>query len=104
MKSQKENLEILIKKQQSKRKILNDEMDNMKDSKLLEFDVKKKEIDWLLELYNGGEEFDKIHILQSDLESEMSQWLLNFEKQCIEKERKLDDEEQEEDDRFERSF
>ena len=103
-KSYLETYETMIKNQQLKRKVLADKQEEMKENKLLEFDVKRKELDWLLQLYGDSEELDKVNKQKVELEIEIQQWLTRYEIQCGEEEGELDEFEAVEDNRLERNF
>jgi hypothetical protein len=99
-----ENLERILIDQQMKRKLLSDEQDQVKKNRLLEYNIKTKEIDWLLELYrySEGEELEKIKLKKAEHELDYEQWLLTFENECIRQDKILDEKEQEQDEINER--
>jgi hypothetical protein len=95
-------LEKLLREQQIKRKSLSDEQNELKRNKLLEYDIKMKELDWLSSFYQEGEELEKIRSKNTHLELDLQEWLIKFEHECIKQEKILDDNEQEDDFKLER--
>ncbi|RNA40956.1 golgin subfamily A member 6 22 isoform X3 [Brachionus plicatilis] len=84
--------------QQEARKNLREMHEERKESKLFDFNVKKKELEWLLGMYTDSpEELEKIKAKQETLESEIEQWLFKFENDCIDQEKEIEDREVEED-------
>lgn len=84
--------------QQETRKNLREMHEERKESKLFDFNVKKKELEWLLGMYTDSpEELEKIKAKQESLESDIDQWLFKFDNECIDQEKELEDREVEED-------
>lgn len=100
--SHAEMYEKMMKNQQLRRKQLAIKQEETKQDKQLEFDIKRKELDWLLQLHGDPEEQEKIRAQLGEFEIEVQQWMAKFEIECGEEEHDLDDFEQEEDNRLER--
>lgn len=90
----------ISKNQSDNRKNLRERQDERKDVKMFDFNVKKKELDWLLNMYNDPEEVSKISTKQAELEVEKDLWLNDYETECIAEEKDLDDREEEEDNKL----
>ncbi len=67
------------------------------EEKALEFDVKRKELEWLMSMYIDEEEINKIKLEQTKLEMKIQQWNIRSEQDYINQEKILDQREEEED-------
>lgn len=98
--SRNEFREQMTKKQQEKRKHLKELIDERKEAKMFEFEVKQKELEWLNNMYNNPEEIAKVKAQQAELEIKIEQWMISFDNQCADEEKELDDKEVEDENRF----
>lgn len=86
--------------QESKKK-LRELHEERRETKLFDFNVKRKELEWLQGMYtDSAEELEKVKAKQDALESDIEQWMFKFENECIEQEKELEDKEVEEDNMF----
>lgn len=96
-----ETRELIKKKHQENKKNLKEMHEDRRESKLFDFSVKQKELDWLLGMYpDSPDEIAKIRAKQDALEAEIEQWLFKFDSECIEQEKELDEKETEEENRL----
>ncbi|CAF0710228.1 unnamed protein product [Brachionus calyciflorus] len=85
------------KNHQATRKAMKEMHEDRRESKLFDFNVKQKELEWLIGMYTDSpDETNKIKAKQSALEAEIEQWLFKFENDCIDQEKEIDDKEAEE--------
>lgn len=87
----RQELHATIEKRQAETRRQQKEMqEERREEKMFEFDVKKKEISWLLDLYTDEEELRKVNSRLIDLELKRTEWLKNFENKVIDEEKELD--------------
>ena len=98
--SRNEFRDQMTKKQQEKRKHLKELLEERKEAKMFEFEVKQKELEWLNNMYNNPEEIAKVKTQQAELEIKIEQWMISFDNQCADEEKELDDKEVEDENRF----
>jgi len=96
-KSRQEIRQEITRKRSGLRKVLKEQQDEIKDSKIFEFDVKIKELNWLLTMYTNEEEIQKVKSQLVDLKFKMEEWLNKYENRCILEEKEMDDKEEDED-------
>lgn len=103
-KSRQEIREEITRKRSDLRKVLKEQQDEIKDSKIFEFDVKIKELNWLLTMYTNEEEIQKVKSQLIDIKFKMEEWLSKYENRCILEEKEMDDKEEDEDKRLARKL
>ncbi len=101
-KSRKEIREEITRKRSALRKVLKEQQDEIKDTKMFEFDVKIKELNWLLTMYKNDEEIEKVKLQLVDLKFKMEEWLGKYENHCMLEEKEMDEKEDDEDNRLAR--
>lgn len=94
--------EQIAKNNQERRKVLRQDQEEVREAKIFDFDVKRKELEWLLQMYNDPEEITKINAQLAELEAEKDLWLFNYENQIMDEEKEVDDREEEEENRLSR--
>jgi hypothetical protein len=88
------------KRQQEERRQLKERQEERREDKMFEFEVKKKELAWLLELYSDPDEVAKVRGQLADLDVRRDLWLRGFEDEAVNEEKELDDREEDENERF----
>lgn len=101
-KSRQEIRQEITRKRSDLRKVLKEQQDEIKDSKVFEFEVKIKELNWLLTMYTNEEEIQKVKSQLIDIKFKMEEWLSKYENRCILEEKEMDDKEEDEDRRLAR--
>ena len=86
--------------QEENRKRIKAKHEEEKEQKLFQFEVKKKELDWLLEMYKGSEDEAKAREQLRDFQKDREEWIYDFEMRMNEEERELDEREEEEENRL----
>jgi hypothetical protein len=99
-KSYTESYDKMLKDQQLRRVKLQQSQEERKEQQIFDYDAKRKELEWLLQLYHDEGELEKVNRQLKELEIEFDQWFYRFENECADDERRLDEREQDEENRL----
>lgn len=90
----------LVQNQARTRTELKQMQEERREEKLFEFDVKRKELAWLLEIHVEEEEISRVRAQLADLELTRERWLRDHEDRVIDEEQELDEREEDEEARL----